>query len=679
MPTISAPTRSSSEATRPNTDAGSPRAATGESLGAFALTEPRGGSHPADLRTLATRDGATYRIDGVKHFISNADEAAFIVVFAKTDPGAGARGVSAFVVERKSPGLSVSRPERLMGIRGAHAFEVSFDGVAVPESHRLGDEGTGFRTAMKVLDNSRLDVAATATPSAELLAIGLCNTPIAMSPRQPPAPSEVFARTREWARLREFVDSPVDQALLGLVYGRRRQGKTMLLKRLCAEYGGFYWQAQETEAAANLEALSVAYSDWVAGPGPIRFSTWTEAIAALLSPSDRPTPVVLDEVGRIIGRVGELPSILQDRLAHSHSMRANRSRLILCGSAFGQMRRLIDGTAPLRGRATLELVLHPFDFRTAAAFWGLDGNPGAAFEHFAYVGGTPAYPTFAGFDRPTNGNIDRWVCRRLLDPSSALFREGRVVVAEDEELVDQKLYWGLLGAVASGKSRWGDIDALLGAKRGSLSHALRTTIDAGWLLRRDDPLRANRSTYELREPLVRFHRLVIEPHEQQLTVGVEPSKIWTAVEPTVASLILGPELERMAYDWCMLHASATTLGGLCSLVGPTALALEVDDGHGGSVRNLDLAVVERTARGGRRLLAVGEVKAQARRVGKPLLERLDRASTALAVNRRDDIDVAGPIKRIIVSRGGFTNELRREADRRDDVELVDLHRLYGGE
>ncbi len=148
-----------------------PRAASGEWLAGFALTEPRGGSHPADLRTRATREGegedAHYRIDGVKHFISNAKEARFLVVFAKTDPDAGARGVSAFVVETDSPGISISSPERLMGIQGAHAFEVAFDGVRVPAANRLGAEGTGFKTAMKVLDNSRLDVAATALGIAE--------------------------------------------------------------------------------------------------------------------------------------------------------------------------------------------------------------------------------------------------------------------------------------------------------------------------------------------------------------------------------------------------------------------------------------------------------------------------------------------------------------------------------
>jgi alkylation response protein AidB-like acyl-CoA dehydrogenase len=144
-----------------------PKAASGEWLAGFALTEPRGGSHPADLRTCAVCEGDHYRIDGVKHFISNAAEAKFLVVFAKTDMAAGPRGVSAFIVDRATPGINVSRPEKLMGIRGAHAFEVSFEGVKVPLNCLLGAEGSGFKTAMKVLDNSRLDVAATSLGIAE--------------------------------------------------------------------------------------------------------------------------------------------------------------------------------------------------------------------------------------------------------------------------------------------------------------------------------------------------------------------------------------------------------------------------------------------------------------------------------------------------------------------------------
>lgn len=143
-----------------------PEAAAGTRLGAFALTEPRAGSNPADMATRATAHSDGYRIQGVKHFISNAGHADFIVVYAKTDPAAGVRGISAFVVERGTPGVAISPPEKLMGIRGAPAHEIVLDCV-VPRANRLGEEGSGFRTAMRVLDNSRLDVAATCIGIAE--------------------------------------------------------------------------------------------------------------------------------------------------------------------------------------------------------------------------------------------------------------------------------------------------------------------------------------------------------------------------------------------------------------------------------------------------------------------------------------------------------------------------------
>jgi len=140
-----------------------PDAANGEKLGAFALTEPQAGSNPADMRSFATREGDGYRIKGSKCFISNAGDADFLVVYAKTDRDAGARGVSAFVVEPKiTDGVNIGRNEDTMGLRGGHVFPINFD-CYIPSKNRLGDEGTGFRTAMKVLDNGRIEVAAQAT------------------------------------------------------------------------------------------------------------------------------------------------------------------------------------------------------------------------------------------------------------------------------------------------------------------------------------------------------------------------------------------------------------------------------------------------------------------------------------------------------------------------------------
>lgn len=145
-----------------------PRAAAGQWLGAFALTEPAAGSNPADMRTVAKATESGFHLKGVKHFISNAGAADFMVVFAKTDPAAGARGISAFVVEPKSQqGLRLSPHEKTSGLRGGHVFEVSLD-CHLPKQALLGELGKGFRTALKVLDNGRMDVAAQATGIADV-------------------------------------------------------------------------------------------------------------------------------------------------------------------------------------------------------------------------------------------------------------------------------------------------------------------------------------------------------------------------------------------------------------------------------------------------------------------------------------------------------------------------------
>lgn len=139
-----------------------PDAAEGKLLGAFGLTEPNAGSDPGDMRTRATREGDGWRIRGRKCFISNGGVADFIVVYAVTDPDAAHRGISAFVVEKGTPGLTPGRVEQTMGLRGGHVWELDLD-LTVPDANRVGAEGSGFRTAMQVLDNGRIEVAAMAT------------------------------------------------------------------------------------------------------------------------------------------------------------------------------------------------------------------------------------------------------------------------------------------------------------------------------------------------------------------------------------------------------------------------------------------------------------------------------------------------------------------------------------
>jgi butyryl-CoA dehydrogenase len=134
----------------------------GEALGAFCLTEPAGGSDAAALRTRATLtdDGTAYRLDGTKIWISNAPEADRYLVFATLDPAKGPKGITAFLVEKGTPGFRFGAHEKKMGIRSCPASELIFDGAMVPASNRLGDEGRGYRIALSSLAEGRISIAA---------------------------------------------------------------------------------------------------------------------------------------------------------------------------------------------------------------------------------------------------------------------------------------------------------------------------------------------------------------------------------------------------------------------------------------------------------------------------------------------------------------------------------------
>ncbi|MDY0067256.1 MAG: acyl-CoA dehydrogenase family protein [Steroidobacteraceae bacterium] len=146
-----------------------PRLASGELIASFALTEPEAGSDAASLRTSATLSGESYVLNGAKRFITNAPLAGIFTVMARTDPGSkGASGVSAFIVEAKTPGLRLGKRDRKMGQRGAWTCDVIFEDCRVPAANIIGGRpGFGFKTAMKVLEKGRIHIAAICVGVAE--------------------------------------------------------------------------------------------------------------------------------------------------------------------------------------------------------------------------------------------------------------------------------------------------------------------------------------------------------------------------------------------------------------------------------------------------------------------------------------------------------------------------------
>ncbi|GAA1577703.1 acyl-CoA dehydrogenase [Dactylosporangium maewongense] len=144
-----------------------PPVARGEALFSYCLSEPEAGSDAAAMQTRAVRDGDHYILDGVKRWITNAGVSQFYTVFAVTELGAGARGISAFVVDKDDAGVGFGAQERKLGIKGSPTREVYLDGVRIPASRMIGEPGEGFRLAMRTLDHTRITIAAQAVGIAQ--------------------------------------------------------------------------------------------------------------------------------------------------------------------------------------------------------------------------------------------------------------------------------------------------------------------------------------------------------------------------------------------------------------------------------------------------------------------------------------------------------------------------------
>jgi DNA-binding transcriptional ArsR family regulator len=330
------------------------------------------------------------------------------------------------------------------------------------------------------------------------------------------------------------------------------------------------------------------------------------------------------------------------------------------------MRRLLLGTAPLRGRATLELVMPPFGYREAADFWDLAHDPDLAFKVNALVGGTPAYRAMAG-GTPARADFDDWVAGNLLDPASAIFREGSVLLYEQPDLAEASVYFSVLGAIADGAAKRSEIAGLLGRPDSALTHPLSVLEELRLVAKVEDALRPRRPIYELSEPIIRFHQLLIRPREHLLAAGAG-ARVWRDAADTVTSKIFGPHMESICREWVLLHASSQVLGGQPNEVRPATIACrEHGVGH-----EIDLVALSEVPHEPKRVLAIGEAKATAKLVGDGELKRLEHLRDLLP-------GLAGEqVKLLLFSRSGFTKELVAAAARRSDVELVDIERLYGG-
>lgn len=483
-------------------------------------------------------------------------------------------------------------------------------------------------------------------------------------------PQDMFDRDREWRALTGFASTGQRNATLGVVSGRRRQGKTFLLEALCEATGGFYFAAEQATAAESLRSLSEAVMRFTGTPLPISFADWRQAIDALLAlADDREIPVVIDEFPYLVRSSPSLPSVVQAALSPRRPERLeSRARLLLCGSAMSFMGSLLSGSAPLRGRAGLELIVHTLDYRLAAEFWGI-GDPELAVKVNAIVGGTPAYRReFVADDVPAaREDFDAWVLRTVLNPASPMFREARYLLSEEPGVRDPGLYHSVLAAVAFGKHTSGGIATYVGRKSGDITHPLSVLEDSGLLRRETDAFRANRSLYRIAEPLIAFYQAIMRPDWREWEHGRDPEGLWRELRHRFDGNVIGPHFEDICRAWSIDYAPREVFGGRVARVASGT----VNDPRGRTTHEVDLAVFGTDGDGRETLLAIGEVKWNDV-VGVGHLDRLRRIRELLSQGGRFD---TSRTRLACFSGAGFMPTLQEAAEAGEAV-LVGLDDLY---
>jgi uncharacterized protein len=499
-------------------------------------------------------------------------------------------------------------------------------------------------------------------------------------------PSDVFGRDAEWADLSDFAHSPLPGLRIAVVYGRRRQGKSYLLRRLTDAVGGLYHLATEQAEPVSLRRFGDSLAGWAGlSAGVFGFGGWEQALrtaAEVMADSSRshgsrdaPPLLVLDEFPYLVQETPGLPSIVQslyDSLGPGSGAGAGPFRLLLCGSAISVMADLLSGTRALRGRAALELRVRSFGYRDARDYWGI-ADPAAAFAHNALVGGTPGYRELVPDPQiPEDpSQLGGWLARNVLRPSMPLFDEARRVVHEDPRIRDTAAYSSVLAAVAAGESSPTKIGGLLGRPATSLAHQLATLASAGFIDRRHDLLLDRRPVITVADPMVRFHQLIIEPYLADLEAG-RAGQVWAGAKHTAESKIFGPHFEALAAEWVARYAPEEA-GLTVGPVGQTVIACrEHKTGH--EIDVLALARGSRPRTPGAPVAFIGEAKYRDRRPGLAELRRLQHLRDLLTAAGHD---ASGAVFGLF-SATGFTGDLAAEATAgRGKILLATLDELYG--
>jgi uncharacterized protein len=478
-------------------------------------------------------------------------------------------------------------------------------------------------------------------------------------------PEHIFDRAREWEGLVRFATADSADVRLGIVSGRRRQGKTYLLDAAANTFGGFFFTATDSTEAESLASFGRALAS-DGGGGRYAFADWDEALERLFGAVGEGL-IIIDEFPYLMKASPSLPSLIQRVLGPRGYAQQSTARLLLSGSAMSVMGQLLGGSAPLRGRASLELIIRPFGYRDAARFWDIS-DPRLAILVHSIAGGTPAYRReFVGGDSPISlADFDAWVLRTVLNPQLPLFREARYLLAEETEIRDTAIYHAVLGAIASGNATRGGIASYIGRKSTDIGHPLAVLEDSQLISRETDPFRKGRSLYRITEPLIIFYEAVMRREWTRLERG-DTAGAWHNSQATFMSQVVGPHFEAVCRDWAM--SSGVEMFGM--VPGEVAAGVVADPLRRGQIQ-VDVAVFAPDEPGRpRRVLSLGEAKWD--KVMSPgHLERLRRARDLLAVRGYDTEQT----RLTCYSGARFDSELADRAAGDPLIQLIGLEELY---
>lgn len=460
-------------------------------------------------------------------------------------------------------------------------------------------------------------------------------------------PRFLFDRNEEWRELSEFVTSPLSGLRLGVLYGRRRQGKSEILQQLCDSVGGLYSLALEQQARRMaIDRFGNALGAWAGLDRRIAFATWEDAlITAVQMAGERAArtgatqTLVLDEFPFLLADAPELPGILQaayDRFGPTGGRRNPSVRLVLCGSALSVMTELLAETKALYGRAMLNMCLGAFDHRDTAKFWGVDDLE-TAFRLHAVVGGIPGYRELtANAPVPqTVDEFDEWVCQTMLNPAHALFDEVDLLFSQEPGIKERAMYFGILAALAQGESTPARIAAAVGRDARTLAYPLRVLRRAGFVDIDHDMLLNRKPVVSIADPVMRFHEVVTLPRLQLFQRRGMTRRGWREAQQAFSPGVLGPHFEHLAREWTITTLAARA-GVEVGWTGTTAVACRKHRiSHQVDVVSLSPGASPRTATA--QVTLLGEAKATNKQRGLADLERLEHIRDLLgdrAMNAR---------------------------------------------